>query len=97
VSRRLRQERRYAPVGTRCDVCKGEGLLELAPLPDGRLACPVCRHQRHVKPTPGPYDREREGDDWSAPLSEPRCPHCGELERNCDCEVVVVPGPEAEP
>jgi hypothetical protein len=69
VNRFLRHNRAYSPVGARCDVCKGEGLLELAPLPDGRWACPVCRHSMHVTvaPLPPPFDRATVADDWPAP------------------------------
>ncbi len=36
------RQRGLAPAD-RCDVCRGRGLLELRPLPDGRFACPTCR------------------------------------------------------
>ena len=32
-----------------CQVCHGEGLLELAPLPDGRWACVTCRYDKGIK------------------------------------------------
>jgi uncharacterized Zn finger protein (UPF0148 family) len=67
VSRIIRHQRGYAPTGSRCDVCGGEGLVELVELPDGRMACPVCRHQLHVKASPAPFDRDKVPDDWPAP------------------------------
>jgi hypothetical protein len=33
----------------RCDVCLGEGLLELMPVVGGRWACPVCRHALELR------------------------------------------------
>lgn len=42
---RLGTRRRTSVALPRCDVCRGQGLLELAPLPGGRWACPSCRHE----------------------------------------------------
>jgi hypothetical protein len=69
MSRWLRRPR-HSSVAARCDICKGEGLLELAPLPDGRWACPVCRHNMHVTVTesPAPFDRGQVADDWPLAL-----------------------------
>ena len=30
---------------SRCDICAGEGLLELVPVGKGRWACPCCRYR----------------------------------------------------
>ncbi len=41
---RVRTRRHPVAPMPRCDVCHGQGLLELAPVKGGRWACVVCRH-----------------------------------------------------
>ena len=45
----LYRRRRFSVPTSRCDICRGEGLLELAPTAEGRWACPVCRYEREPR------------------------------------------------